>query len=176
MKELIRIQAELKAPKGRNNAFGNFRYRSAEDILEAVKPLLAKYQCLVTLSDEVVQIGERYFICSTAMFLAPDGRQVAARAYAAHAFDRKGMDVAQMSGSASSYARKYALAGLFLIDDECDPDAAPLPPPWSAPSPAPSPVPVPVPHAAHPIPPGYRTPGAGTGNPPAAPIPHTGKR
>ena len=124
MKELIAIQMELRAPKGRQNTFGNFRYRSAEDILEAVKPLLHKYNCLLFLSDDIIQIGERYFLKVTASFIAPDGKQIAVTAIAAHAFDRKGMDVAQMSGSASSYARKYALSGLFLLDDErLDPDS-----------------------------------------------------
>lgn len=125
MKELIKIQSELKAPKSKQNAFGGFRYRSAEDILEAVKPLLAQYGCLLTLSDDVLQIGDRFFIRSTATFTAPDGKQIAVSAFAAHAFDKKGMDVAQMSGSASSYARKYALSGLFLLDDEKDPDDVP---------------------------------------------------
>ena len=126
MKELIKIQVELKAPKSKQNAFGGFRYRSAEDILEAAKPLLAQFECLLTLSDDVVQIGDRFFIRSTANFTAPDGKSVAVTAYAAHTFDKKGMDVAQMSGSASSYARKYALSGLFLLDDEKDPDATPM--------------------------------------------------
>lgn len=126
MKELIKIQSELKAPKSKQNAFGGFRYRSAEDILEAVKPLLAQYGCLLTLSDDVLQIGDRFFIRSTATFTTPDGKQIAVSAFAAHAFDKKGMDVAQMSGSASSYARKYALSGLFLLDDEKDPDATPM--------------------------------------------------
>lgn len=89
MKELIKIQSELKAPKSKQNAFGGFRYRSAEDILEAVKPLLAQYGCLLTLSDDVLQIGDRFFIRSTATFTAPDGKQIAVSAFAAHAFDKK---------------------------------------------------------------------------------------
>lgn len=162
MIELIKIQFELKAPKGRNNAFGNFRYRKAEDILEAVKPLLAKYSCLLMLSDEVVQIGDRFFIRTTATFSAPDGKSVAVTAYAAHVFDKKGMDIAQMSGSASSYARKYALSGLFLIDDENDPDAAPMPQiPPQIPAQVPTQVPIQIPPQ---IPP--RVPVAGNAIPP----------
>ena len=166
MKELIAIQSELKAPKGRNNAFGNFRYRKAEDILEAVKPLLAKYACLLTLSDDVVQIGDRFFIRATATFTAPDGKSVAVTAYAAHVFDKKGMDVAQMSGSASSYARKYALSGIFLIDDENDPDTTPMP---QIPPQAPQQVPA-MPQAVPQLPPqapsGYQQPVAGSALPP----------
>ncbi len=123
MQELIAIQMELKAPKGKQNTFGNFRYRSAEDILEAAKPLLHKYGCLLYLSDDIVLVGDRHFLKVTATFTAPDGKQIITTAIAAHTFDKKGMDAAQMSGSASSYARKYALCGLFLLDDErLDPD------------------------------------------------------
>ena len=122
MKELIAIQSELRAPKGKRNTFGNYNYRSAEDILEAVKPLLAKYNCLLTMSDELVQFGERVFVKSVAEFTAPDGKIKTTTAYAEHAPEKKGMDVAQITGSASSYARKYALNGLLLIDDERDPD------------------------------------------------------
>lgn len=142
MKELIAIQAELKAPKGKRNNFGNFNYRSAEDILEAVKPLLAKYNCLMTLTDDLVQFGERIFVKTTVEFSAPDGKSKSVTAFAEHAPEKKGMDVAQITGSASSYARKYALSGLLLIDDERDADmqnasihtAAPVAPGGTPPS------------------------------------------
>lgn len=153
MKELIKIQSELKAPKSKQNAFGGFRYRSAEDILEAVKPMLAQYGCLLTLSDEVVLVGERYFLRASATFIAPDGKQITVSAFAAHSFDKKGMDLPQMSGSASSYARKYALSGLFLLDDEKDPDSTPMPHVTTPRTPPPGPPP---PIQARPMPP--RTP------------------
>ena len=122
MKELITIQNELKAPKSKHNKFGNYNYRSAEDILESVKPLLMKYNCLLTISDELVQFGERVFVKATAEFTAPDGKIKTTTSYAEHAPEKKGMDVAQVTGSASSYARKYALNGLLLIDDGRDAD------------------------------------------------------
>lgn len=154
MKALIAIQQELKAPKGQYNKFGNFRYRSAEDILEAVKPLLGRYNALLTLTDEIVQFGEWVFVKCTAIFQA-DGERVETVAYARHPSDKKGMDDSQITGSASSYARKYALSGLFLIDDERDPDA-PDPTP-STPQPAPMmqrpPVPGTVPARPAPPPP-----------------------
>ena len=122
MKALIAIQQELKAPKGQFNKFGNFRYRSAEDILEAVKPLLGKHGAELTLTDEIVQFGSWIFVRSTAVFQA-DGEQKETVAFARHPEAKKGMDDSQITGSASSYARKYALSGLFLIDNEQDPDS-----------------------------------------------------
>lgn len=122
MKELISIQAELKAPKNQFNAFGKYKYRSCEDILEAVKPLLLKYGCTLTIHDEVKEVGGIVFIESTASIQKDlEGRSVTAQA----GIDptRKGMDIAQSFGSSSSYSRKYALSGLLLIDDTKDPDS-----------------------------------------------------
>lgn len=122
MKELIKIQAELKAPKNQFNSFGKYKYRSVEDILEAVKPLLAKYECTLTIHDEVKEVGGLTFIEATASIQKDmEGRTVTAQA--GIDINRKGMDIAQSFGSSSSYARKYALNGLFLIDDTKDPDA-----------------------------------------------------
>ena len=121
MKELIQIQSELKAPKGQFNSFGKYNYRSCEDILEAVKPLLLKYGCTLTIRDEVKEIAGIPFIESTASIQNDiEGRQVTAQAGIDP--NRKGMDIAQCFGASSSYARKYALNGLFLIDDTKDPD------------------------------------------------------
>lgn len=115
------IQRELKAPKGQYNSFGKYKYRSCEDILEALKPILGKYDCTVTLSDTVVQIGDRYYIKATATLC--DGENVVSNtAFAREDADKKGMDGSQITGTASSYARKYALNGLFLIDDTKDAD------------------------------------------------------
>jgi len=122
MKELIAIQSELKAPKNQFNAFGKYKYRSCEDILEAVKPLLLKYGCTLTIDDEVKEVGGLVFIEATASIQKDlEGRTV--RAQAGIDPNRKGMDIAQSYGSSSSYARKYALNGLFLIDDTKDPDS-----------------------------------------------------
>jgi hypothetical protein len=122
MKELILIQNELKAPKSQFNSFGKYKYRSVEDILEALKPLLLKYECTLTIEDEVKEVGGIVFIESTAAIQKDmEGRAVTAQA--GIDINRKGMDVAQSFGSSSSYARKYALNGLFLIDDTKDPDS-----------------------------------------------------
>jgi hypothetical protein len=123
MKELIAIQAELKAPKNQFNAFGKYKYRSCEDILEAVKPLLLKYECTLIIEDEVKEVAGIVFIESTVSIQKDmEGRAVTAQA--GIDVNRKGMDVAQCFGASSSYARKYALNGLFLIDDSAfDPDA-----------------------------------------------------
>ena len=119
--KLIKVQKELKAPKSNYNKFGNFYYRSAEDILEAVKPLNAKYGLVLTLRDEPILIGERYYIKATARIT--DGKEShEVTAYAREAQTKKGMDDSQITGTASSYARKYALNGLFLIDDTKDAD------------------------------------------------------
>ena len=118
------IQTELKAPKGQTNKFGGYSYRSAEDILEAVKPLLNKYDCFLTVSDEIVEVGGRVYVKSTASLQESHCDTVAeVSAFAREAETKKGMDEAQITGSASSYARKYALNGLFAIDDTKDPDA-----------------------------------------------------
>lgn len=122
MKELLQIQSELKAPKGQYNSFGKYKYRSCEDILEAVKPLCVKYGVILTLSDEIVQIGERYYIKATARLQKEGCTDVSVTAYAREAIDKKGMDDSQITGTASSYARKYALNGLFCIDDTKDAD------------------------------------------------------
>ena len=116
------IQHKLKAPKGQYNSFGQYKYRSCEDILEGVKPLLKEYNLLLIINDEIVQIGERYYVKSTAKIT--DGREaVSATAYAREQVTKKGMDESQITGAASSYARKYALNGLLAIDDSKDADA-----------------------------------------------------
>lgn len=119
--ELSRIQKELKAPKGQFNKFGNYKYRSCEDILEAVKPLLG--DCCLTISDDIVLIGDRYYIKATARLALSNEDFVENSAFAREAFDKKGMDESQITGASSSYARKYALNGLFAIDDTKDADA-----------------------------------------------------
>ena len=122
MKELIEIQSELKAPKNQKNTFGKYMYRSAEDILEAVKPLLKKYNCHLTISDEMVVLGERYYVKATATLTTKEGIYKSTTAYAREEESKKGMDASQLTGSTSSYARKYALNGLFCIDDTKDSD------------------------------------------------------
>ncbi len=116
------IQSELKAPKGQYNNFGKYKYRSCEDILEAVKPLLAKHNATRTLSDELVMVGNRYYIKATATLSTAEGNNVSTTAYAREDESKKGMDGSQVTGTASSYARKYALNGLFCIDDTKDSD------------------------------------------------------
>ena len=119
--ELSRIQKELKAPKGQFNKFGNYKYRSCEDILEAVKPSLGN--CCLTISDDIVLIGDRYYIKATARLALSNEDFIENSAFAREAFDKKGMDESQITGASSSYARKYALNGLFAIDDTKDADA-----------------------------------------------------
>lgn len=119
--KLLNIQSELKAPKSQHNNFGNYNYRSCEDILEAVKPLCLKESVTLTLSDEIVLIGERYYIKATAR-LTDDKESVEVTAYAREEETKKGMDGSQITGASSSYARKYALNGLFNIDDTKDSD------------------------------------------------------
>lgn len=122
--KLVTIQKELKAPKGQYNSFGKFRYRSCEDILEAVKPLLLKYKCTLTLSDEIEIKGDRYYIKANALLTDTEDDKgfILNTAYAREADSKSGMDASQITGTASSYARKYALNGLFLIDDTKDAD------------------------------------------------------
>lgn len=119
---LLKVQSELKAPKGQQNKFGNYKYRSCEDILEAVKPLLKKNELTLTISDEIQQIGDRYYVNAVAI-VTYAGESVAVEAFAREEEVKKGMDSSQITGAASSYARKYALNGLFLIDDTKDSDA-----------------------------------------------------
>lgn len=117
---LTKIQKELKAPKNQYNSFGKYNYRNVEDILEGIKPLLSETVTL-TLSDKIVLIGDRYYVEATARIT--DGKEeVVSTAYAREPLEQKGMNEAQITGSASSYARKYALNGLFCIDDTKDPD------------------------------------------------------
>lgn len=121
--KLLNIQSKLKAPKGQFNKFGNYKYRSCEDILEALKPLLYENKAAVTLSDEVKQIGNRYYIEATATFIDIEkSEKIEVKALAREDENKKGMDLAQVTGSVSSYARKYALNGLFAIDDNKDSD------------------------------------------------------
>lgn len=122
MKQLIEIQNELKAPKNQFNSFGKYKYRSQEDILEALKPLLSKHGCFLTISDKVATIGSYTFIEASATITNSEGQGITVTAQAG-VTERKGMDLAQSFGSSSSYARKYALNGLFLIDDTKDADS-----------------------------------------------------
>lgn len=117
------IQSELKAPKNQYNSFGKYHYRSCEDILEGVKPLLNKYKATLFISDSLELIGTRFYVKATATFVDTEsGEYVSSSAYARESEDKKGMDAAQVTGATSSYARKYALNGLFLIDDTKDAD------------------------------------------------------
>ena len=121
--KLMNVQSELKAPKGQYNSFGKYKYRSCEDILEAVKPIAAKYKSLVVVGDELVLIGERYYIKAVASFLdAETEERIDNTAWAREEAEKKGMDGSQITGTASSYARKYALNGLLCIDDTKDAD------------------------------------------------------
>jgi len=122
MEELKEIQQELKVPKDQYNSFSNFNYRSCEDILEKVKPLLKKHDLLLLLTDELINIGDRYYVKATATLKGKDW-EVVTTGYAREEDERKGMDGSQITGSASSYARKYALNGMFLIDDGRDADS-----------------------------------------------------
>lgn len=124
MQELISIQSELKVTKTRENTSANFKYRSAEDILEALKPLLAKYNCFITLSDEMVLVGDKIYVKATATIFNKDSTiSIHATAFAQEPSKPKpNLDESQMTGSASSYARKYALNGLFCIDNGMDAD------------------------------------------------------
>ena len=118
------IQSKLKAPKNQYNSFGKYNYRSCEDILEGLKHLLLEYKATVTFSDEIKQIGNRYYIEATATFVDTEkGDKIEVKALAREDETKKGMDLAQVTGSVSSYARKYALNGLFAIDDTKDSDA-----------------------------------------------------
>jgi len=127
--KVVAVQSELKAPKGQYNSFGKYNYRSCEDILEGVKPLLNKYGLYLTIDDAVELIGDRYYIKATATLFDGDNC-ISTSAYARESLDKKGMDSSQVTGATSSYARKYALNGLFAIDDTKDADSVedkPLP-------------------------------------------------
>jgi len=117
----IAIQQSLKAPKGQYNAFGKYKYRSLEDILEALKPLLKEHGMTIHLEDELELIGDRYYVKAT-VHLSDESRQVKNTAYAREPLIQKGMNESQITGSASSYARKYAISGLLAIDDNKDAD------------------------------------------------------
>jgi hypothetical protein len=120
---LANVQKELKAPKGQFNSFGKYKYRSAEDILEVAKPLCVDFGLLLTVSDELVLIGERYYIKATAKVINIDtGENYSVDSFAREEESKKGMDGSQVTGASSSYARKYALNGLFAIDDTKDSD------------------------------------------------------
>lgn len=122
MKELQMIQSVLKAPKGQFNAFWKYKYRSCEDIVEAVKPLLKAHECVLTMSDELVLIWERYYIKATATITNKEWKQVVTTWYAREEESKKWMDGSQVTWASSSYARKYALNWLFAIDDWVDSD------------------------------------------------------
>jgi hypothetical protein len=124
MKRLIEIQKKLKAPKNQYNSFGKYKYRSCEDILEGVKPLLAELNVALVITDEICLIGDRYYVKATAQLFDTENKAIyGACAYAREEETKKGMDGSQVTGAASSYARKYALNGLFAIDDTKDADA-----------------------------------------------------
>lgn len=119
--KLAQVQAKLAVPKGRENTFGGFSYRSAEDILRAVKPLLAEHNLLLTLNDTIEMLGNRFYVASKASLIDTEsGEDITVQAMAREPESRTKMDDAQVTGSSSSYARKYALCGLFAIDDSSD--------------------------------------------------------
>ena len=123
MKTLIAIQNEIKAPKGQVNKFCNYNYRSCEDILMAVKPLLEKHNASILITDEIKEVAGIPYVEATVVFKSTDNEALSVRAQAGINPNRKGMDIAQSFGSSSSYARKYALAGLLLLDDNKDSDS-----------------------------------------------------
>lgn len=123
LEKLCNIQTELKAPKNQRNNFGKYNYRSCEDILEAIKPLLEKFRLVISLSDNVMLVGERYYVQVVATLTdVKTGEHISTTAFAREEEQKKGMDGSQITGTASSYARKYALNGLFAIDDAKDSD------------------------------------------------------
>lgn len=123
LKKLGAIQTTLKAPKGQYNSFGKYKYRSCEDILEAVKPILKAVDCSLTITDDISSVGDRYYITATAtLYDNESGESISNKSSAREEETKKGMDGSQITGTASSYARKYALNGLFLIDDTKDAD------------------------------------------------------
>lgn len=125
--KLANVQAALKAPKGQYNSFGKYKYRSCEDIVESVKPLLKQNGLLLTMTDEIVNIGERFYVKAFAQIIdTADGAVITVSALAREEDSKKGMDGSQVTGASSSYARKYALNGLFAIDDNKDSDSSNL--------------------------------------------------
>lgn len=121
--KLVKVQNELKAPKGQYNSFGKYAYRNQEDILEAVKPILLQYGLTLFMKDEIILIGDRYYVKATCVLVdVENGETIENHASARESIDKKGMDDSQITGSTSSYARKYALNGMFLIDDTKDAD------------------------------------------------------
>lgn len=132
--ELVYIQSRLKAPKNQRNNFGGYNYRSCEDIMEAVKPLLKEVNCALTVSDDIVQISDRIYVKATATLHTPSGEQFTNSAFAREPLSKKGQDESQVTGAASSYARKYALNGLFCIDDTKDADALNISKDYAAPA------------------------------------------
>lgn len=123
VKSMASIQSSLKAPKGQTNKFGGYKYRSCEDILEAVKPLLKKHGLVLTITDDMTEVGGRVYVKATASVHNEEGHSILTTGFAREEETKKGMDTSQITGSASSYARKYALNGLFCIDDTKDSDA-----------------------------------------------------
>lgn len=119
--KVVAIQSKLKAPKGQYNSFGKYNYRSCEDILEGVKPLLSEQGLILTIEDSIEMIGDRYYVKATAT-LSDGTNSISTSAYARESLDKKGMDASQVTGATSSYARKYALNGLLAIDDTKDAD------------------------------------------------------
>lgn len=123
MKELSKIQGELNAPKNQYNSFGKYKYRNVEDIQAALKPYIKELNVSVTTSDEIVLVGDRIYVKATATITNSAGETISTTGYAREAESKKGMDDSQVTGAASSYARKYALNGLFAIDDTKDADS-----------------------------------------------------
>lgn len=134
MKELLAIQSTLTAPKGQYNSFGKYKYRSCEDILSALKPLLKENDCALTLCDDIVPVGARIYVRATATLTNAAGESTSSTAFAREEESKKGMDASQVTGAASSYARKYALCGLFAIDDGRDADALNTSPAYTQPA------------------------------------------
>lgn len=123
--KLLNIQNELKAPKNQFNKFGNYKYRNAEDILEAVKPICLKYKAVINVGDTIIQVGDRYYVEARAFITDVENptEYIENRAFAREEENKKGMDTSQVTGATSSYARKYALNGLLCIDDTKDTDS-----------------------------------------------------
>lgn len=122
LERLNKIQTELKAPKNLFNSFGKYKYRNAEGILEALKPMLKELACIVIITDQIIAVGDRIYVQASVSFSCNFGNPIVVQASARESESKKGMDEAQITGAASSYARKYALNGLFLLDDTKDAD------------------------------------------------------
>lgn len=121
--KLQKVQENLKAPKNRTNSFGKYSYRNCEDILESCKPLLAEFKAVIVLSDYIEKVDDRFYVRAVATFIdVESGDKIENQAFAREAFEKRGMDESQITGTASSYSRKYALNGLLAIDDQKDPD------------------------------------------------------